>query len=205
MKNVTLIILFLLFFVAPACEKDEKPQADLFWETESTDETPPSLSVLPLDLSTVTGLISFGNNLPETKNPTLEYYTNSPDVVLKAVCGGTISKVTLNSNPAVPDYSIFIKHKANSSWTVIYDHIKNPAVKVGDVVVAGANLGTVGVGNRVELQINKMVYGNADISVCPLLVATQSFIDGHNILRERLAQSYPGYYLTLCNATIATP
>ena len=205
MKNVTLIILFLLFFVAPACEKDEKPQADLFWETESTDETPPSLSVLPLDLSTVTGLISFGNNLPETKNPTLEYYTNSPDVVLKAVCGGTISKVTLNSNPAVPDYSIFIKHKANSSWTVIYDHIKNPAVKAGDVVVAGANLGTVGVGNRVELQINKMVYGIAAISVCTLLVATQSFIDGHNILRERLAQSYPGAYLTLCNATIVTP
>ena len=102
------------------------------------------LSVLPLDLNTVTGLISFGNNLPETKNPTLEYYTNSPDVVLKAVCGGTIGTVTLNPNPAVPDYSISIKHRANSSWTIIYDHIKNPAVKVGDVVVAGANLGTVG-------------------------------------------------------------
>jgi hypothetical protein len=205
MKNVSLIILILLFFVAPACEKDNKPVTDLFWETDNADETPPSLSVLPLDLNTVTGMISFGNNLPETKNPTLEYYTNSPDVVLKAVCGGTITNVTLNSNPAVADYSISIKHRANSSWTIIYDHIKSPAVKVGDAVVAGANLGTVGTGNRVELQINKTVHGNADISVCPLLVATQSFIDGHNILRERLAQIYPGAYLSLCNATIVTP
>ena len=205
MKNVSLLILVLLFFVAPACEKDEESNVDLFWETENADETPPVLSVLPLDLNTVTGLISFGSNLPETKNPTLEYYTNSPDVVLKAVCGGTISTVALNSNPAVADYSISIKHIANSSWTIIYDHVKNLTAKVGDVVAAGAILGTVGTGNRVELQINKMVHGNADISVCPLLVASQPFIDGHNILRERLAQSYPGAYLSLCNATIVTP
>lgn len=203
MKNILVIALILIFLAAPSCEKDNQPEVETFWASEKLDETPPIFSSLPLDLNTVIGLISFGGNLPETKNPTFEYYTNSSAVKIKAVCGGTVTKVTFNDR--FEDYSITIKQKANSSWSIIYDHIKNLIPKAGDVLVAGAELGTMGTGDRVELQINKTVHGIADISVCPLMFGDPAFNDGHNTMRLRLAQQYPGYYTNLCLETIVTP
>lgn len=203
MKSILVIALVLIILAAPSCEKDDGPKVETFWESEKLDETPPVFSSLPLDLNAVIIMISFGGDLPETKNPTFEYYTNSSAVKIKAVCGGTVTKVTYNDR--FEDYSISIKQKANSAWTIIYDHIKNLIPKAGDVLIAGAELGTIGTGDRVELQINKAVHGNADISVCPLLFGNQAFNDEHNTLRLRLAQQYPTYYTNLCFQTIVTP
>lgn len=202
MKRIPILAIIFIFLFFSGCDKSFGPNIETYWETEDLDETPPILSVLPIDLNTVIAIIPFGSNLPETKNPTFEYYTNSSLVKLNAVCAGTVTLVSFV--PAFQDYSITVKHKSNSAWTIIYDHVKNCRVAAGDVIAAGAELGTVGTGDRVELQINRVVHGIDEISVCPFLVAGPAFISGHNALMQRLTQGTSGNF-SWCNLTVVTP
>jgi len=93
--------------------------------------------------------------------------------------------------------------KPNSAWTIIYDHILNCPAKVGDAIVAGAEIGSIGTGNRIELQVNKVVTGSSEISVCPLMVAGPAFIIAHNELLQRILQGQQ-HSFGWCIKTIVT-
>ena len=197
----TILAVFIFLLLVPSCEKDEGTQNETFWTIEKLDQSQPVLSELPLDLTKVYAVIAFGAELPEVHNPTFEYYTLTSDVKIKAVCSGTIIRITFNER--FQDYSIALLPKPNSAWTIIYDHLLNCPANVGDAIVAGAEIGSIGTGNRVELQVNKVVTGSSEISVCPLMVAGPSFIIAHNELLQRLLEGKQ-YSFGWCIKTIVT-
>jgi hypothetical protein len=155
-----------LVMIASCCSKDKPP-----------DETPPVLSVTPVDISTVTSIIAFGADLSGTqKNPAFEYYVNYNNVQVRSVCPGTVENIMMNDN--FPDYEVWVKPSANSVWRIIYDHVLNPEISDNDAVNPGDILGTVGEGNRTELQVNKIV-NNSELSYCPFDFGTSDFIQRH--------------------------
>lgn len=197
----TILAVFLILLLVPSCEKDEGTQNELFWSNEKLDQSQPLLSELPMDLTKVISVIAFGADMPEVHNPTFEYYTTTSDVKIRAVCSGTVIRKTFNER--FQDYSIVLLPKPNSAWTIIYDHILNCPAKVGDAIVAGAEIGSIGTGNRIELQVNKVVTGSSEISVCPLMVAGPAFIIAHNELLQRILQGQQ-YSFGWCIKTIVT-
>lgn len=197
----TILAVFLILLLVPSCEKDEGTQNELFWSNEKLDQSQPLLSELPMDLTKVIAVIAFGADMPEVYNPTFEYYTTTSDVKIRAVCSGTVIRKTFNER--FQDYSIVLLPKPNSAWTIIYDHILNCPAKVGDAIVAGAEIGSIGTGNRIELQVNKVVTGSSEISVCPLMVAGPAFIIAHNELLQRILQGQQ-YSFGWCIKTIVT-
>jgi hypothetical protein len=166
-------VVLILVLITYACKKsDEKP-----------DETHPVLSVTPVDISSVTSIIAFGADLtPQQKNPAFEYMVNNSDVQVRAVCKGYIEDIRLNDN--VPDYEVWIKMSSNSIYRIIYDHVLNLNVSINDKVNAGDILGTVGTGNRTELQINKISNNNEELSYCPFDFGTADFIQQHKTFTE---------------------
>jgi hypothetical protein len=160
-----------LMLIASSCDKDKPP-----------DETPPVLSVTPVDIATVNSIIAFGADLtPNQKNPAFEYYVNGSNVQLRSVCQGEVENSMLNDN--FPDYEVWVKLSANSVWRIIYDHVLNLTISVGDEVIPGDILGTVGEGNRTELQINK-ISENSELSYCPFDFGTSEFIQQHKAYTE---------------------
>jgi len=169
-QSVLLILTFIL--IISACKKDEKP-----------DETPPVLSVTPVDISTVTSIIVFGADLtPAQKNPAFEYRVNNSTVQVRSACKGYIEEIRLNEN--FPDYEVWIKMSSNSIWTIIYDHVSNLNISEKDNVNPGDILGTVGTENRTELQINKINNNNEELSFCPFDFGTSEFIEQHKTFTE---------------------
>jgi hypothetical protein len=165
------LVFSALILIASGCKKD-KP----------ADETPPVLSVTPVDIASVNSIIVFGADLsPNQKNPAFEYYVNNSDVQVRSVCQGEIENIMLNDN--FPDYEVWVKLSANSVWRIIYDHVLNLTISVGDKVRAGSILGAVGTGNRTELQINKIGEGS-ELSYCPFDFATSDFIQQHKAFTE---------------------
>ena len=57
-------------------------------------------------------------------------------------------------------------------------------VSEGDSINPGDILGTVGIGNRTEFQVNKTNYPNNDLSYCPFNYATTDFIQQHKTFTE---------------------
>jgi hypothetical protein len=160
---------FLL--ITSGCDKDKPP-----------DETDPVLSVTPVDIATVNSIIAFGADLnPGQKNPAFEYYVMHSDVQVRSVCKGEVENIMLNSN--FPDYEVWVKLSSNSVWRIIYDHVLNLACSVGDEVSPGDILGTVGEGNRTELQINK-ISEDSELSYCPFDFGTSEFIQQHKAFTE---------------------
>ncbi len=165
-------VIFIFIMITSACKKDEKP-----------DETPPVLSVTPVDISTVTSMIAFGYDLtPVQKNPAFEYRVNNSTVQVRSVCKGYIEDIRLNDN--TPDYEVWIKMSSNSVWTIIYDHVLNLNISKDDNVNPGDILGTVGTENRTELQINKINNNNEELSFCPFDFGTSEFIQQHKTFTE---------------------
>jgi len=152
-------------------------------EEEKPDETPPVLSFTPVDISTVTSIIAFGDVLSVTqKNPAFEYRVNNSAVQVRSSCKGYIERIFLNDN--FPDYEVWIKLSSNSVWLIIYDHVLNLQVSTGDKVNPGDILGLVGDGNRTELQINKKISNNNELSYCPFDFGTSDFIQQHKSFTE---------------------
>jgi hypothetical protein len=169
-QTVPVILIFIL--ITSSCNKDEKP-----------DETPPVLSVTPVDISTVTSIIAFGVDLtPTQKNPAFEYRVNNSTVQVRSACKGYIEEIRLNDN--FPDYEVWIKMSSNSIWTIIYDHVLNLNISKNDNVNPGDLLGIVGTENRTELQINKIINNNEELSFCPFDFGTSEFIQQHKIFTE---------------------
>ncbi len=166
-----LVIFFLILITFSCKKKDEQP-----------DETPPVLSVTPVDISAVQSIISFGSDLtPLQKNPAFEYILNNSSVQVRSVCKGYVEKILSNDN--FPDYEVWIKMSSNSAWTIIYDHVLNLNISNGDEVNPGDILGIVGTGNRTELQINKII-NNKELSYCPFDFGTSEFIQQHKSFTE---------------------
>lgn len=168
----TVALIIILILITSACKKDEK-----------TDETPPVLSVTPVEISTVTSMIAFGYDLtPNQKNPAFEYRVNNSTVQVRSACKGYIEDIRLNDN--TPDYEVWIKMSSNSVRTIIYDHVSNLNISKDDDVNPGDILGTVGTENRTELQINKINNNNEELSFCPFDFGTSEFIQQHKTFTE---------------------
>ena len=111
----------------------------------------------------------FGSPLPGgALNPTFEYLTD-PDAVIFSPVDGTISEI--NHRVTQDDYSVVITPINAVDLRVVLDHVLNVAVSVGDLVIAGEQLGTAGFWTidmgRTELQI----YNETDgLSYCPFAV-----------------------------------
>lgn len=158
---------FIAFFMLFSCDKKD-----------TVDDTPPILSTAPLDLSKVTSIIPFGENLSASqKNPAFEYITNSADVNVKSVSEGYIEAI--KTNQGFDDVEIWVKPNPNSPWLIIYDHILVPNVSIGDTILPGDILGKVGESNRTELQLN-----NNELAHCPLNFGTTAFIEKHLNISE---------------------
>lgn len=170
-KSQLVMIPLVFILCAIACKKD-KP-----------DETPPVLSVTPVDISTVTSFIPFGADLTATqKNPAFEYVVNNPLVQVRSACDGYVEDVRLNDN--FPDYELWIRTTSNSVYKLIYDHVLDLTIAKGDDIAAGEVLGVVGTGNRTELQINKTGSDNKELSYCPFDFGTADFIQQHKNFSE---------------------
>jgi len=144
---------------------------------DDLDATPPVLSVVPIDLSSVTHSIPFGEELSATqKNPAFEYIVDNTNEPVVSCLDGYIDNII--ENTSFSDVEIHVKPSLNSEWLIIYDHIKNTTLTKGDFVNAGETLGIVGEGNRVELQINQGD-GSSAIAHCPFNYATTNFIADH--------------------------
>ena len=170
-NNLIPFVLASLMLITSHCVKDTP-----------SDETPPVLSVTPVDIATVTSIIAFGADLtPSQKNPAFEYYVSNSDVQVRSVCQGEVENIMLNSN--FPDYEVWVKLSANSVWRIIYDHVLNLECSIGDDVSPGDILGTVGEGNRTELQVNK-ISEDSELSYCPFNFGTSEFIQQHKVYTE---------------------
>jgi len=167
-KTRLVIVMVIISQVAVACRKSG----------QKDDETPPVLSVTPVDITTVRHIIPFGADLrPGQKNPAFEYYVNGSSVEVRSVCAGYVEDIRLNDN--FPDYEVWIKTSSASVFKLIYDHVVDLNVKKGDKVDAGTVLGKVGNGDRTELQINKSDRDKGELSYCPFDFATDDFISRH--------------------------
>ncbi len=172
-KYQTMAVILTLILITSACKKNE----------DKPDETPPVLSVTPVDISSVTSIIAFGADLTaQQKNPAFEYIVNNSAVQVRAVCKGYIEDVRLNDN--FPDYEVWIKISSNSVYRIIYDHVLNLNIPKGNNIDAGDILGVVGSGNRTELQINKTGSNNGELSYCPFDFGTITFIQQHKTFTE---------------------
>jgi len=137
------------------------------------DYTQPILSVSPVDMLSVTSISTFG---PVPKDIGFEYIVNSPDVQVRASCGGVVKNIWLNDN--FPDYEVWIWTSSESVYYVQYDHVMDLNVSVGEEVTPNRVLGTVGIGNRTELTVG-LIDGDEEVVYCPFDFATEEFIQDH--------------------------
>lgn len=164
MKSIKLLVFYILII---SCSDDDI----------TLDQTPPSFMVTPIKIDQVSSFIAFGESLtPTQQNPAIEYFTDQENIEVRSVSDGIVEDIRMNSN--IDDFEIWIKPNDNSTWLIIYDHIVDVNLSLGDQVDAGQILGSVGLGNRTELQINKISDGK-NIAHCPLNFGTQNFIIQH--------------------------
>ncbi|HNF10559.1 MAG TPA: hypothetical protein PLC44_03520 [Saprospiraceae bacterium] len=169
-NNYVAVILISSILINTSCHKDDVKQ----------DETPPILSCTPVALSTVSSFIAFGADLSATqKNPAFEYLVNSDSVHVRISSSGKVERIFLNDNFA--DYEIWIMPFSNSVYRIIYDHVTGVSVKEGVILNAGEIIGTVGIGNRTELQINKVI-NKSELAYCPFNFGTKEFIEAHKLI-----------------------
>ena len=143
---------------------------------------------------------TFTTHPPE---PSLTFRYLDPNATVVSSLAGTVSVV--QSQPESCDAEIRIVPKGtgvgDGTWIVIYDHVRQPLVKVGQVLVPGTALGKPGPEKngcggpyRVELQVNKPT-GN--VAVCPLSVFSPAAGSAAKAALTRL--------MTDWNAFIGTP
>jgi hypothetical protein len=170
--------------------------------TASVDAVP-VLSAPIVDLTKVVRFIPFGADLPGSgvKNPAYELVVTGTNLEVRAATAGRVARMLPNEqgdielHVAVPD----------SEYVVIYDHVLNVSVAIGQAVQPGTVLGTVGAWmpteRRVELQINR---GN--VAHCPKDLGTSDFNAAHDeaLAAADLAQQDPAW-TSVCLATTVTP
>jgi len=129
----------------------------------------------------------FGNsNFPNHAVPSFDYKVAANSPVFAAVAGVVIGITDHPDQPFLPgEFQIETRTQAGATYQVLYDHVRNVAVTVGQSVAAGTRLGIAGVHNassgaqgRVELQINQILTVQPRITVvaiCPRNFGTTKF------------------------------
>jgi hypothetical protein len=160
------------------------------------------LSVSIVDLSTVRRFIPFGAELsPGRLNPAYEFVVSGTGTEVRAATAGTVTRVEVQDQG---DHELHVQ-PADSSYLIIYDHVLDVGVSVGQSLQPGTRLGRVGVWTasqgRVELQINRN-----NLSVCPRDLGTTEFNAAHDAAFAAAdpKQQQPGW-TSVCLATTVTP
>ncbi len=191
--------------------------------TTEAAEVPPLLSVPIVDLSgsydPATGRLGaldctykFANDpndrwcfsafATSSRDPSYDYKVAAGSQVF-AAAPGVVVRVDAETNSRLPgEYEVWTRSEPNSTYTVIYDHVKNLTVIEGDRVEAGTVLGTTGVHasdptvwGRVELQISRTINPNPvqTISLCPADFGTDEFNAAHEAALAAHNQANPDY------------
>jgi hypothetical protein len=134
------------------------------------------LSVPVVDLARVVRFIPFGAALPGSgvPNPAYEFVLSGTGHDVLAATAGVVSQIGPNDQG---DSELHVT-VPGTNYLVIYDHVLNVSVAVGQSLTPGVVLGKTGIWSptqsRIELQINR-----ADLSVCPRDLGTSDFNAAH--------------------------
>ena len=146
------------------------------------DTTPPELSVPPVDLSKAHGFFAFGAANSPGGEPVglIGYFFDDPTVQVRASAPGIVIEIT---GDAAIGYTIVTGPRYNSIWRVEYG-VVNKTVSEGDWVSAGDILGTVappiwGPAWYTHLVVKQTDTDGDGLAYCPLMLATQNFVDQH--------------------------
>ena len=161
------MLVFSTTFVAVGCVNNRKP---------------PVLSVPPVDISRLVKTVAFGARVNDGRNPEVSYQVDNDDVEVRAVISGIVTGVgKLGFGTSA---FIQIQEFRICQWQVSQSDIFNPKVNIGDRVVAGQILGTVGLnglgtpGTGVSV-LNRQ--GDDEVYYCPISFATDEFIRQHGV------------------------
>jgi len=199
MRRILLLsISALIALAALSCKKDNTVQ-------EPDPEYPPMLNETVVNLSNVLSVKSYGETIGlRLRRSSIRYFTDNGLTEVISVSVGTVDSVSYNSNAHNQDYRVRIRPFKNSLWYVIYNHVAQVTVKVGDPVTAGTVLGRVGSGDIVDLQINKVAYESSgvkfEVSICPEMLFHSSIETAHSQMKTRL-----GITGRLCSSGPAIP
>lgn len=188
-KLLLLSFLFLLALAGNSCKR-EVPAG------EPESHNPPMLNLSVVDLNKVVEVKAYGDIIePRIKRSAIRYFVNDDLAQVKSVSVGVVDSVVFNSDPNYVDYRVRIRAFKNSLWYVVYNHVALVKVKVGDPVVAGTVLGSVGTGDLVDLQVNKIVYESSGIkyesTVCPSSLFHSTVMAAHDQMATRLGTTIP--------------
>jgi len=193
MKKLIFLFLSVLIVIMVASCKEEEPAV------EPEPYYPPMLNQSVVDLSKVINVKPYGETIAlRIRRSSIRYIVSDALAEVKSVSVGIVDSVAYNSDPNYVDYRIRIRASKNSLWYVIYNHVAQVKVKAGDIVVAGTVLGSVGTGNLVDLQANKISFESSGVkyesTVCPSGLFHGTVSAAHDQLISRL-----GISSQLCN------
>lgn len=156
--------------------------------TSTRDETPPVLSIAFVPTEQAVAFFVFGAMLPSNiQNPTYEIETADQTAIVSAASAGKVVNISPSQNGI--DRSITLVPSDASVWSIIYDHVSNVRVSVGQTISAGTQLGTVGILNngrgRTELQVNRFD-PSPTLSYCPQTFGTTAFNNAFATTAQRL-------------------
>ena len=156
------------------------------------------LSAPIVDLATVRRFIPFGAELsPGRLNPAYEFVVDGDSVDVFAATEGRVAIIAPQEQG---DNELHVT-PASAEYLVIYDHVRDVAVTVGQLVQPGMRLGRAGVWSpgqsRVELQINR-----DRLSVCPRDLGTAPFNAAHDAALAAAVEQQPGWTSVCLAATV---
>jgi len=192
-KLIFLFLSVLIVIMVPSCKEEEEPAA------EPEPYYPPMLNQPVVDLSKVINVKPYGETIAlRIRRSAIRYVVSDALAQVKSVSVGIVDSVAYNSDPNYVDYRIRIRASKNSLWYIIYNHVAQVKVKAGDIVVAGTVLGSVGTGNLVDLQANKISFESSGVkyesTVCPSGLFHGTVSAAHDQMISRL-----GISSQLCN------
>ena len=191
-KLIFLFLSVLIVLITPSC-KEEEPAF------EPEPYYPPMFNQSVVDLGKVINVKPYGETLAlRIRRSAIRYIVSDALAQVKSVSVGIVDSVAYNSDPNYVDYRIRIRASKNSLWYIIYNHVAQVKVKAGDIVVAGTVLGSVGTGNLVDLQTNKVTFESSGVNyestVCPSGLFHGTVSAAHDQMISRL-----GISSQLCN------
>jgi len=191
-KLIFLFLSVLIVLITPSC-KEEEPAF------EPEPYYPPMFNQSVVDLGKVINVKPYGETIAlRIRRSAIRYIVSDALAQVKSVSVGIVDSVAYNSDPNYVDYRIRIRASKNSLWYIIYNHVAQVKVKAGDIVVAGTVLGSVGTGNLVDLQTNKVTFESSGVNyestVCPSGLFHGTVSAAHDQMISRL-----GISSQLCN------
>jgi len=115
--------------------------------------------------------------------PTFEYILKK-DAILFAIADGEVVRMEYQGD--TQDYEFSIRSLSDPDYDIVYDHVINVAINLGDNIQAGDTLGNPGTFSathgRFEIMINNLQTG---LSYCPLCYISESKSEEY---REKVLQ-----------------